>query len=68
MMFLAAEEAPSSHEAVKICSSSFCLINYQTLISSAIAVVITIIVVVAVVAWRVQSLLHGKRRRPVISN
>ncbi|TMD08113.1 MAG: F0F1 ATP synthase subunit A [Chloroflexi bacterium] len=44
MMFLAAEEAPSSHEAVKICSSSFCLINYQTLISSAIAVVITIIV------------------------
>jgi F-type H+-transporting ATPase subunit a len=43
-MILLAEEAPSTHEAVKICSSSFCLINWQTLLSSLIAIVITIIV------------------------
>ena len=42
MRILAAEEAPSGHETVSLCGSSFCSINYQTLISSAIAIVLTI--------------------------
>ena len=42
-MTILAEDAPSGHEAVSLCGSSFCNINYQTLLSSAIAIVITII-------------------------
>jgi F-type H+-transporting ATPase subunit a len=42
MTILAAEDAPSGHETVSLCGSSFCSINYQTLISSAIAIVLTI--------------------------
>ena len=42
-MNILAAEAPSGHEAVSLCGSSFCTINYQTLISSAIAIVITIV-------------------------
>ena len=49
MIFLASEEAPSTHEAVRVCNgSNFCLINWQTLLSSGIAIVITIIVGLAV--------------------
>jgi hypothetical protein len=40
-MSILAAEAPSGHEAISLCGSSFCNINYQTLISSAIAIVIT---------------------------
>ncbi|HEV7467373.1 MAG TPA: F0F1 ATP synthase subunit A [Candidatus Dormibacteraeota bacterium] len=43
-MNILAAEAPSGHEAVSLCGSSFCNINYQTLLSSAIAIVITILV------------------------
>jgi F-type H+-transporting ATPase subunit a len=41
-MNILAAEAPSGHEAISLCGSNFCTINYQTLISSAIAIVITI--------------------------
>jgi F-type H+-transporting ATPase subunit a len=41
-MMILAEDAPSGHDAVSLCGSSFCNINYQTLLSSAIAIVITI--------------------------
>jgi F-type H+-transporting ATPase subunit a len=44
MNLLAAEEAPSGHEAINLCGSTLCQINYQTLISSLIAIVITIVV------------------------
>jgi len=50
MSILAAEEAPSSHDVVSVCSSSLCNLNYQTLISSAVAIVITIIVGLLVAA------------------
>jgi len=50
MRILAAEQAPSSHEAVSLCGSTLCQINYQTLISSGIAIVITIIVGLLVAA------------------
>jgi F-type H+-transporting ATPase subunit a len=43
MTILAAEEAPSGHEAISLCNSTLCQINYQTLISSLIAIVITIV-------------------------
>jgi F-type H+-transporting ATPase subunit a len=47
-MRILAAEAPSSHDAVSLCSNSFCNINYQTLI--AIAIVVTIIVGLVVAA------------------
>jgi F-type H+-transporting ATPase subunit a len=60
MIILAAEEAPSTHEAVRVCSgSNFCLVNWQTLLSSGIAIVITIIVGL-LVASRLRSNRPGK--------
>lgn len=59
MTILAAEQAPSSHEAVSLCSSNLCQINYQTIYSSLIAIVITIVVGLLVAA-RLRSGRPGK--------
>lgn len=58
-MMMLADEAPSGHEAVSLCSSTLCQINYQTLISSGIAIVITIVVGLLVAA-KLQSGRPGK--------
>jgi F-type H+-transporting ATPase subunit a len=41
-MRLLAVEAPSTHETIQVCHSTFCILNYQTLISSGIAILITV--------------------------
>jgi F-type H+-transporting ATPase subunit a len=54
-----AAESPSTHETVSLCHSSFCSINYQTMISSAIAIVITLAIALFVAA-RVRTGRPGK--------
>lgn len=48
-MRILADEAPGTHSTVNFCSSSLCNINYQSLISSGIAIVVTLLVFVFVV-------------------
>jgi F-type H+-transporting ATPase subunit a len=47
-MSLLAVEAPSSHDTVSVCSSSFCSLNYQTLLSSGVAILITLAIALLV--------------------
>ena len=43
MIFLA-EAPPGTHPTVSVCGSWYCTFNYDSLISSAIAIIITIVV------------------------
>jgi F-type H+-transporting ATPase subunit a len=58
-MRILAQESPGTHETVKVCGSSFCSLNYQTLISSGIAILITIVIGL-LVASRLRSGRPGK--------
>ncbi len=58
MIFLA-EAPPGTHPTVSICGAWFCTLNYDSLISSAIAIVVTIAVGFAV-AYRLSHGVPGK--------
>jgi F-type H+-transporting ATPase subunit a len=58
MMFLA-ETAPGTHPTVSVCGAWYCTFNYDSLISSALAIVITLLVGF-IVAYRLSHGVPGK--------
>jgi F-type H+-transporting ATPase subunit a len=58
MMFLA-EAPPGTHPTVSVCSSWYCTFNYDSLLSSAIAIIVTLLVGFAI-AYRLQHGVPGK--------
>lgn len=58
MMFLA-EAPPGTHPTVSVCSAWYCTFNYDSLISSAIAIIVTLLVGFAI-AYRLQHGVPGK--------
>ena len=56
-MILAADQPPGTHPTIQVCGNAFlCVFNYDTLISSGIAIVLTLAVGLGV-AYRLS---HGK--------